>query len=46
MEFFLDIHPALNLAAGNGLNDLIYTGQKIILLLFALNAVVQQLADT
>ena len=46
MKLLLDVHPALNLAAGNGLNDLGYPSQKIILLLFALNAVVQQLTNT
>jgi hypothetical protein len=46
VEFLLDVHTALNLSASNGLNDLFQPGQEVVLLLFALNAVVQQLADT
>ena len=45
MEFLFGIDPALNFAAGNGLNDLVHPGQKIVLLLFTLDAVVKQLPD-
>ncbi|WP_394757453.1 hypothetical protein, partial [Rhodoferax sp.] len=42
MKFFLGVNAALDLAAFNGLDDSGHTGEKVVFLFLALNAVIEE----